>query len=45
MQRDNQNNQKLYDAGWYVMRFWEHQIKKDFEEIINRIISYLQDNN
>lgn len=43
IQRDTQNNQLLTEAGWYVIRFWEHELKKDFEDCLNRVISYLQD--
>ncbi len=42
IQRDSQNNQLLTDAGWYVIRFWEHELKKDFEGCLNRVISYLK---
>jgi DNA mismatch endonuclease (patch repair protein) len=41
IQRDLQNNQLLADSGWYVIRFWEHELKKDFEGCLNRVISYL----
>lgn len=43
IQRDLQNNQLLTDDSWYVIRFWEHELKKDFEGCLNRIVSYLQD--
>jgi DNA mismatch endonuclease (patch repair protein) len=42
MQRDQANNQLLSQNGWYVMRFWEHEIKRDFDGCVNRVISYLQ---
>ncbi|MDD4190795.1 MAG: very short patch repair endonuclease [Mangrovibacterium sp.] len=41
IQRDLQNNQLLTDAGWYVIRFWEHELKKDFAGCVNRVTSYL----
>jgi DNA mismatch endonuclease (patch repair protein) len=41
IQRDIQNNQLLTEAGWHVIRFWEHELKKDFEDCLNRVISYL----
>lgn len=44
IQRDIQNNQLLTDAGWYVIRFWEHELKKDLEGCLNSVISYLQNN-
>lgn len=42
IQRDKRNNQLLSESGWYVLRFWEHEIKKDFEDCINQIINYFQ---
>ena len=43
MQRDSQNDKFLSDRGWYVMRFWEKQVEKDFDYCIRRIVSYLQE--
>jgi len=43
MQRDKQNNQLLADAGWHVVRFWENELKNDFDGCVNRITSYLHD--
>ncbi len=42
MQRDGQNNKLLSDCGWHVMRFWEKQVKKDFDRCINSIVNYIQ---
>lgn len=42
MQRDLINIQLLEESGWYVMRFWEHEIIKDFEKCINRIVRHLE---
>jgi DNA mismatch endonuclease (patch repair protein) len=42
IQRDKRNNQLLSESGWYVLRFWEHEIKKDFEDCISQIINYFQ---
>jgi DNA mismatch endonuclease, patch repair protein len=42
MQRDEINNQLLSSEGWCVMRIWEHEVKKEFDICINRIISYLE---
>jgi DNA mismatch endonuclease (patch repair protein) len=44
MQRDFQNEKHLTDRGWHVMRFWERQVKRDFDSCIRRIVSYLQVN-
>ena len=43
IQRDKQNNQLLIDANWLVIRFWENELKKDFDGCVNKVISYLQD--
>jgi DNA mismatch endonuclease (patch repair protein) len=43
IQRDEQNNQLLFGTGWHVIRFWESELKKDFDGCVNRIVSYLQD--
>lgn len=43
IQRDKQNNQLLIEAGWHVIRFWEIELKNDFEGCVNKVISYLQD--
>ena len=39
MKRDTVNNRKLRKDGWIVLRFWEHQIKKDFDFVIEKILS------
>jgi DNA mismatch endonuclease (patch repair protein) len=43
IQRDKQNNKLLIDKGWYVIRFWENELKKNFEGCVTRIVSYLQE--
>lgn len=42
IQRDKENNKKLLDEGWQVVRFWEHEIKKDIETCIDRVINLIQ---
>ena len=37
MQRDQDNNKKLKDAGWKVLRIWEHELKHDLDDIVKRI--------
>lgn len=41
--RDNKNFSKLRARGWKVIRLWGHQIEKDFEDCINKIIIELND--
>lgn len=39
IKRDKKINEELISDGWKVLRFWEHQIKKDINEctlIINK---------
>ena len=43
IQRDKLNNKLLINDGWHVIRFWEHELKKDFEGCLKKVIVYLQD--
>ncbi len=45
IQRDKQNNQLLKDLGWQVIRFWENELNKDFNNCVNKIINFLQNGN
>lgn len=36
-ERDKEVNGLLMNDGWQVLRFWEHEIKKDLEFVIRRI--------
>jgi DNA mismatch endonuclease, patch repair protein len=38
MQRDKENNRALKKMGFTVVRFWEHQIKKDMANCIDKIL-------
>lgn len=40
-ERDKEINDLLTEAGWLVLRFWESQIKKDLDGVVNEICSYL----
>lgn len=42
IQRDMQNNRLLTEAGWQVIRFWDREIKKNFEECVELVITFLQ---
>ncbi len=42
MQRDKENNAILKSKGYKVLRFWEHQIKKDIIVCINKILSHIK---
>jgi len=41
MQRDEENDQKLKELGFKVFRFWAHQVKKDLNECLNHVLSYI----
>lgn len=41
IQRDKQNKIKLEDEGWVVLRFWEHEINKDFDNCVKTICSFI----
>jgi DNA mismatch endonuclease, patch repair protein len=43
MQRDRINDSLLFDQGWYVMRFWESDIKKRLDDCVNKIINFIND--
>ncbi|MGA2161288.1 MAG: very short patch repair endonuclease [Methanoregula sp.] len=42
VERDAKNTQQLQDNGWTVMRFWEHEIRKKPEDVIEKITLSLQ---
>lgn len=39
MERDKQVNDALTEMGWLVLRFWESQLKKDFDGCVQKILS------
>lgn len=41
-QRDKKVNRELCRNGWKVVRIWEHDIKKDAQKCLNKIIGVLQ---
>jgi DNA mismatch endonuclease (patch repair protein) len=42
MIRDIVNTKKLEDEGWLVLRFWDHDVNKNFEKIIKKILQTLK---
>jgi DNA mismatch endonuclease Vsr len=40
--RDKKVTRKLYAEGWTVLRFWEHQLKKDQTVCVQRIVDRLK---
>lgn len=41
IQRDRRNHRRLRRMGWRVVRLWEHQIEKDPDACISRIVALL----
>ncbi len=42
MQRDKEVNVRLEEMGYKVFRFWEYQIKKDFENCVLKVVDHLK---
>lgn len=42
IKRDKKNFSKLRKDGWYVLRIWEHEVKKDVEACVDRITRALE---
>lgn len=36
-ERDIRNHRKLKEMGWTVIRLWQHDLERDFQECIERI--------
>ncbi|WHX41180.1 very short patch repair endonuclease [Mesobacillus sp. AQ2] len=41
--RDKEITDYYIKNGWSVMRIWEHEVKKDFNKVIENIISFIGD--
>ncbi len=41
MQRDHENNLTLNKLGFTIIRFWEHEIKKDLPSCLEKILKVL----
>ena len=39
--RDEKINEQLKGDGWIVIRVWEHEIKKEPENVLKKIIAFL----
>jgi DNA mismatch endonuclease (patch repair protein) len=42
MQRDNDTNERFHEAGWYVLRVWEHENMQEIAERILEIVIQLK---
>ena len=45
IERDRENTAKLKNDGWLVLRFWESEIKKNPEKIVEEIVLYYNQRN
>ena len=43
IKRDKVNKIKLRKEGWQVLRVWEHEMLKNFDKTIGKIILFLKD--
>lgn len=41
VERDKKNTRQLTEDGWTVLRFWEHEVRKEPENVVRRIVKYL----
>ena len=41
IERDKKVNEQLSNDGWTVIRIWEHEIKKEPEKVVEKIIALL----
>lgn len=39
--KDKKNNKTLEEMGWKVIRLWEHEVKKDLNKSVEKIIKEL----
>ncbi len=42
IQRDRNVNKTLLHAGYTVMRFWEHEVEKNLDLVVNQILLYIE---
>lgn len=42
-ERDKEVNRYYRKKEWKVLRIWEHEIKKDFDKAVNKIVSFLSE--
>ncbi|MDN3017169.1 very short patch repair endonuclease [Paenibacillus sp. BSR1-1] len=42
VKRDYVVNSYYYENGWNLMRIWDHQVKEDFDHVIDSIIEFVE---
>jgi DNA mismatch endonuclease (patch repair protein) len=40
--RDLRNSRQLQGDGWTVLRFWEHEIRKTPDKVVEKILQFLE---
>lgn len=43
VERDNEVNKYYSELGWKVLRIWEHEVKYDFEDTIEKIVRWVNE--
>jgi DNA mismatch endonuclease, patch repair protein len=42
-ERDKEHNQFYLQKGWHILRIWEHEIRQDFDNTIEKIATFIVD--
>jgi DNA mismatch endonuclease, patch repair protein len=42
-ERDKEHTQFYLQKGWHILRIWEHEIRQDFDETIQKIAAFIED--
>jgi DNA mismatch endonuclease, patch repair protein len=42
VERDTKNTLRLQEAGWTVVRFWEHEVRKNPNQVLSKISDLLK---
>lgn len=42
VERDREINRLLESEGWLILRFWEHQVRKDAQSVVDMIYKAIQ---
>jgi DNA mismatch endonuclease (patch repair protein) len=43
VERDNEVNKYYSKLGWKVLRIWEHEVKHEFEDTIEKIVKWVNE--
>jgi len=45
IKRDRKNRAQLRKEGWEVLRVWEHEVQKDLDGVVIKIVKFLNNKN